>query len=64
MIMEEHNCLDPLFGGCVIDNEQLTFRIIDLQASCGQRWAIATLLIASLPLFVKFNSGTTASITE
>ena len=32
----------------------------------SQRWATATLLIASLPLplFVKFNSGATASVTE
>jgi len=29
-----------------------------------QRWAIATLLIASLPLFVKFSSGTTAAVPE
>jgi len=33
---------------------------------CGQRWATATLLVASLllPLFVKFNSGATAAVPE
>jgi len=30
----------------------------------GQRWATATLLVASLPLFVKFNSGATVPVTE
>jgi len=29
-----------------------------------QMWAIATLLIASLPLLVKFNSDATAPVTE
>jgi len=29
-----------------------------------QRWATSTLAIASLPLFVKFNSGAIAPITE
>jgi len=33
--MEELNCLAPLFGGRMVDNESLTFRIIDLQANCG-----------------------------
>jgi len=31
---------------------------------CRQRWSTATLLVASLPLFVKFNSGATARVTE
>jgi len=38
--------------------------IVFFDYPCDQRWAIATLIIASLPLFVKFNSGATAAVPE
>jgi len=33
--MEKLTCLEPLLASCVVDNEQLTFRIIYFQANWG-----------------------------
>ena len=38
MFLEMHPCLEHIIV-CVADNEQLAFRIIDLQAKGGQRLA-------------------------
>ena len=45
---------------------QLIFYVYTTAIINEQRWATATLEIASLPLqlFVKFNSGTTAAVPE
>jgi len=41
-----------------------TWSYIEFEVSNKQRWATATLLSASLPLFMKFNTGATAPVTE
>jgi len=42
----------------------ITFSIFSAFFTFARRWATATLLISSLPLFVKFNCGASAPVTE
>ena len=50
---------------CDSDSTKMTrtHQWLEVEQQGYQRWATATLLVASLPLFGKFNSGATAPVT-